>query len=251
MGNWTRQELLLAFNLYIETPFGKQHHRYPPIVNLAAKIERTPSAVAMKLNNFTSLDPSEKARGISGLTGASKLDRQIWSEFENDRQSLVLEIESLLGNEIGDNDSQLDYFNGRVESTDRETTVTSRRYQDFFRRVVLNSYEQCCCITGNPIPQLLRASHIVPWSASVENRLNPQNGICLVATFDAAFDKGLIAISDKYRLMVSSRIKDFSDNENVKNDFLKREGCEIRLPQKNLPDLEFLSWHRSEIANIS
>ena len=86
MANWSRQELLLALNLYLETPFGKQHKAYPPIVELARNIGRTPSAVAMKLNNLTSLDPSEKARGIRGLTGASKLDRMVWAEFENNRE---------------------------------------------------------------------------------------------------------------------------------------------------------------------
>ena len=96
VSRWTRKELLLALNLYFETPFGKQHKSYPPIVDLVKLIGRAPSAVGMKLCNFTSLDPSEKERGIAGLSGASKLDREIWSEFQNDRESFVNEIESVL-----------------------------------------------------------------------------------------------------------------------------------------------------------
>lgn len=249
MANWSRQELLLALNLYLETPFGKQHKAYPPIVELARNIGRTPSAVAMKLNNLTSLDPSEKARGIRGLTGASKLDRMVWAEFENNREELVLEIQASLEDENSEENDRL-LVSSDPNTTDRELVVKARRYQVFFRRVVLNSYGGRCCITGNPIPELLRASHIIPWRTSTENRLNPQNGLCLIATFDAAFDRGLIAISDNYRLMVSDKIKEFSDNENIKNDFLSREGNPIELPQKNLPDPRFLTWHREKIAGF-
>jgi hypothetical protein len=94
MSRWTREELLLALGLYFETPFGKQHKTHPPIVELAAAIGRTPSSVAMKLNNFTSLGPSEAERGIKGLTGASKLGREIWEEFEAVRERLVDELEA-------------------------------------------------------------------------------------------------------------------------------------------------------------
>jgi hypothetical protein len=65
MPHWTRDQLLAALNLYHRTPFGRQHKTYPPIVELAALMGRTPSAVAMKLNNFTSLDDAERARGTS------------------------------------------------------------------------------------------------------------------------------------------------------------------------------------------
>ena len=39
---WTRDELLLAFNLYLKLPFGKMHSTTPEIINLAKLIERTP-----------------------------------------------------------------------------------------------------------------------------------------------------------------------------------------------------------------
>jgi len=60
MSRWTRGELLLALNLYFETPFGKQHRGYPPIIELAERLGRSPSSVAMKLSNLTSLDPAER-----------------------------------------------------------------------------------------------------------------------------------------------------------------------------------------------
>lgn len=49
----------------------------------------------MKLNNFTSLDPAEAARGIKGLSGASQLDREVWQAFAKDPASIVEEMEAV------------------------------------------------------------------------------------------------------------------------------------------------------------
>lgn len=57
---WTRDELILAFNLYCKIPFGTIHIRNPQIIALAKVLRRTPSAVSWKLANFASLDPSLK-----------------------------------------------------------------------------------------------------------------------------------------------------------------------------------------------
>lgn len=53
---WTREQLLAAFALHCRLPFGEFHQHNPEIIALATVIERTPSAVAMKLSNFASLD---------------------------------------------------------------------------------------------------------------------------------------------------------------------------------------------------
>ena len=74
---WTREELILAINLYCKLPFGRLHRANPDIIHLAKLIHRTPSAVALKLVNFASFDPSLRARGIKGASNASKLDSQI------------------------------------------------------------------------------------------------------------------------------------------------------------------------------
>ena len=59
---WTRDELLVAFNLYCKTPFGRLHQRNPEIIRLASALGRTPSALAMKLVNFASLDPASATK---------------------------------------------------------------------------------------------------------------------------------------------------------------------------------------------
>src|SRR5260221_13952794 len=92
---WTREEQLLAFNLYCKLPFGQYHHRNPYIIKLAEALGRTPGAVAMKLGNFASLDPYHQKRGVKGLSHTSNADKAIWDEFQNDWNKAAIESESL------------------------------------------------------------------------------------------------------------------------------------------------------------
>lgn len=73
----------------------------------------------------------------------------------------------------------------------------------------MSNYINGCGITGISIPELLVASHIKFWSKNEKNRLNPSNGICLSATFDKAFDKGLIAIDSDFKVLFSSKLNKY------------------------------------------
>jgi len=88
---WTKEQLKLAFYLYCQLPFGKLDMRTPKVISLAKLIGRTPGAVAMKLNNFASLDPAITSTGRKGLEGASNLDREVWAEFHADWEKLAVE----------------------------------------------------------------------------------------------------------------------------------------------------------------
>ena len=93
---WTRDELLAACNLYFTLPFGQMHSRNPIIIKMAGALGRTPGSIAMKLVNFASLDPTHQARGVSGLKGRSRADREIWEEFRSQWDSAVAESEMVL-----------------------------------------------------------------------------------------------------------------------------------------------------------
>jgi putative restriction endonuclease len=97
-----------------------------------------------------------------------------------------------------------------------------------------------CGITGISIPELLVASHIKPWSIDEKNRLNPSNGICLSATFDKAFDKGLITVDSNFKVLFSNKLKKHLKEEFYKNEFERFENSRISLPIKFLPNEEFL-----------
>ena len=100
---WSREELLVTFNLYCRIPFAKTKANNPAVIEVAKLIGRSPAAVAMKLGNFGSFDPALKAQGITGLTRASKADKAIWNEFHKNWETLAVESEvastKLLGEE--------------------------------------------------------------------------------------------------------------------------------------------------------
>jgi predicted restriction endonuclease len=62
----------------------------------------------------------------------------------------------------------------------------------------MRTWNARCQLTSITDPDLLKASHIKPWAncTTVEERLDPMNGLLLSALWDAAFDRGLISFSD-------------------------------------------------------
>jgi predicted restriction endonuclease len=105
-------------------------------------------------------------------------------------------------------------------------------------------------MSGLPEKRLLNASHIVPWSKDKANRLNPSNGLCLSAIHDKAFDRGLITLTDDFRVLVSNQLK--KSNHPFLNDVLvSLDGKPIDLPERFTPNVEFVSYHRKNIFSES
>jgi len=121
--------------------------------------------------------------------------------------------------------------------------VKARLGQGFFRKMILAQYNTQCCITGLNVPEVLRASHITSWADDPENRMNPSNGLCLSATYDAAFDKHLISFDDDYRMILSPALKEYYTNLAFKEYFLNREGARISKPKHYCPDKVLLDQH--------
>ncbi len=107
MGNknppWTKDELVLALDLYLRVGFGSNAghvpESHPEVVALSQLLNRLPfhdsrpdaarfrnaNAVHMKLSNFLRLDPAYPG---AGLRAGSKKDVEVWNEFANDRNRL-------------------------------------------------------------------------------------------------------------------------------------------------------------------
>ncbi len=134
------------------------------------------------------------------------------------------------------------------EGKEKLAAVKVRVNQDIFRKMVLANYGGKCCVTGLSVPDVLRASHISPWAEDEKNRLNPENGLCLSATYDAAFDRHLISFDEHYRLIVSKAIKGHYTDAAAKSYFLDREGQTMTLPAKFLPSQSLLEKHRALLA---
>jgi len=142
-------------------------------------------------------------------------------------------------------DRDIDFSTKEGKEVLRETKA--RVNQRFFRKMLLATYETKCCVSGLNIPEVLRASHIVAWADDEDNRMNPTNGLCLSATYDAAFDRHLISFDEDYRMIISPSLKEYYSNEAFKTQFLAFEGKEINRPKRFCPDQAFLEDHRSKM----
>jgi putative restriction endonuclease len=244
---WTRDELILAFSLYLKLPFGKLHHGNPEIIQLAQILGRSANSVAMRLSNFASVDPYHQQRGIKGLTGGLRQVEPIWKEFINNKEELLFESEKILADiekqtietKFADILTGIENLKGETKIREIKTRVN----QNIFRQIVLANYDKKCAISGIDVPDLLVASHIIPWSQNEVERLNPENGICLSALYDRAYDKGLIGINEKFQIVISKELRSNEKKEYYPSFFAYLKGISLHLPKKYLPKKEFLQFH--------
>jgi len=259
---WTRDELLVALNLYHKLTFGQLHARNPVIMALADKFGRGANSVAMKLCNFASLDPALKLRGIKGLEGASALDRTVWQEFHanlNETAPASEEAFRHLFHARPSDDLEVSPKEGiritRCPSTgptEAEAMVKLRRGQQYFREAVINNSGGCCGVSRLAVRDLLIASHILPWGTHPAHRLDIRNGLCLSRLHDAAFDRGLISFDDDLRMLISPRLKSQLSQHSAKVNFGDYAGEALYFPDDAvLPDPVFLSEHRAKIFRKS
>lgn len=251
---WQYEESLVVFRLYCRTPFGRLHSRNPDIVDLAARIDRTPGAVAMKAANFASLDPEIRARNISGLGNVSAADRSLWDAFLENSEEVAAEAEAAYETLVGPMPEGADAApnpdtatHGLPVETERIGAAKLRRVQSFFRATVLTTYEHRCALTGLAIPELLNASHIVPWRLDEKRRADPRNGLCLNALHDRAFDRGFIGIDANYRVIVSPFIEAAAPGALQRTQFAELAGRPLSMPSRFHPDPEALAYHRDHI----
>lgn len=246
MKNWTREEEIVVFDLYCKIPFNKSSKNHPDVIRVANLIGRSPSSVNMKIGNFGSFDENLKQKGIVGLTNASKLDGEIWKEFNEHWDELSAESAQIIARML----TKTAPFINNTDiplGKEKETIIKQRVNQSFFRSAVLASYNCKCCITGLPFSDMLIASHIKPWKDSTDSeKTNPRNGLCLNALHDKAFDKGYITVKPNGQILISKDLKQ-NNSDIVKDYFLCYDGKMIHLPEKFLPDKVFLEYHNDVI----
>ena len=97
--DWSRDELILALDLYLRVPSAHGNKTNPEVQELSKILNllpihrgqdldddfRNPNGVGMKLSNFLRFDPSYEGKG---LKRGSRLEEEIWATFSGDLQRL-------------------------------------------------------------------------------------------------------------------------------------------------------------------
>ncbi len=243
MKNWSREETIIAFNVYCKIPFKDSSKTHPLVVKYAELLGRSPSALNMKIGNIGRLDPDLKAQGIKGLVHGAKLEEEVWQEFYDNPEQLAFESERLIAQlsqkSIEENlNIEIDNL---PQGLEKEAIVKQRVNQSFFRSAVMSSYNYRCCISGITVPSLLEACHIVGWSEDKLNRTNPKNGLCMNAFFHKAYDKHLLGISPDLKIVISEKLQVASSEQSFASYIRSINGKSILLPDKFLPQRELLA----------
>jgi predicted restriction endonuclease len=126
--------------------------------------------------------------------------------------------------------------------TEVERLVLQRRGQAVFRQALLDYWDGRCAVTGLNQTELLRASHIKPWTdcANDAERMDVFNGLLLTADWDAAFDAGLVTFDGDGATVFSPRLGEQA------LALLKQSGIRAgrSLTQSHH---RFLEWHATHV----
>jgi len=134
------------------------------------------------------------------------------------------------------------FHESQITATEKESIIMARVGQGQYRKRLLNKYENRCIVTGIDNRKVLMASHIKPWSVSLNHeRLDTENGLVLSANLDRLFDSGLITFDKNGRLFISS----FVGEENQKRLSITDKMCVDLKPSLKL--LEYMQYHQDII----
>jgi len=118
-----------------------------------------------------------------------------------------------------------------------------------FRKAVLKTYNNQCAVSGLKVESseeelLVDACHIVPFTQTSDDSIH--NGIALTPTMHRAFDNGLIAIDNNYRILVPKKLKDYHPSTGI----LQYANKAILLPRDEefYPSLQRLAEHRERFG---
>ncbi len=256
--NWTVEQITVVLYEYCRKPFGQFSGTKPFIEELGELIGRSSGAIVRKVGNLASFDPQMKARGVGGLTHAAKLDKVVWDKYYGHWDQLVIDAEMLLAKfrktELEDSLGLTVDMSNLPKGKERIQEVKKRINQDFFRKTVLSSYNNKCCITGINNPSLIEACHIVGWSEDEANRTNPRNGLSLNRLFHKAYDENFIGISPDYEVFVSekffgAKLKDVEESTiSFVRGFNRKK---LILPHRFYPDRDMLAMHYEKFCKCS
>lgn len=244
--DWSEIEDMACLYLYLKSGGKQLDDSSIEVKELAKAIGRSPAAVSFKSGNFRFIDPKSDRKGFKH---GSATDRRVWNSFSDDIDSCREVYEMLIDWPEASED---------ILQTEREINSGNYHIPDLYgmgkKRVgsikikldAMSNYSERCCVCGIEHPNLLIASHIIPWKDDEFKRADPRNVLLLCALHDKLFDKGLISLSDDYKIIVARLGPALIETNRV---IMYLDGKEISLPadKTKFPKLDYLDYHRKNI----
>jgi 5-methylcytosine-specific restriction protein A len=145
---WTRDELILALDLYSRAGKARQHD--PKIIALSKLLRsarggnpsdpslRSPASVHLKLQNFLRLDPSYRG---AGMAAGSHLEAEVWADFHHHPRrlhSVANGIRELIMSSAGEDEDEIEAPEGRLlvryhRSRERARELVARKKERALR----------------------------------------------------------------------------------------------------------------------
>lgn len=181
----------------------------PEVVELARKIATLPKEVSDAIKTIVSFMESPVGARHMRIAAANNehqdsqdygaIARQVVAKFVQGGQSAEKRFRPAVEQDLDEIESRYS-----DKPTERETLINARLGQGQYRKELLMLWDGACAVTGCDVGEVLRASHAKRWCDSNDGeRLDPANGLPLIATLDALFDAGLIAFNASGDMLVS------------------------------------------------
>ncbi len=166
-------------------------------------------------------------------------------EMRNGIRFKLLSVSKENEKSLSSNKSKQKYNSNRPTTTERRGLITSRVGQGYYRKRVLEKWNNKCSVTGCGIIKVLISSHIVPWRDSNDKeRLDPDNGLLLSPNLDGLFDRNLISFGNNGSIIISDTLT----NSDI--DLLGiNKKMKLRFVNKKMK--KYLKRHREKLVNIS
>lgn len=175
--------------------------------------------------------------------------RRVLDMLKNDPESRVDKHSSRGVWSFGDTEGPDTAEFPEAQTTEYETTTTTRNVGSGLRSAVLNAYNGNCLISDIDHPRLLDVAHILPWSEYPEHRQSPENVILLSKLHHAAFDAQLFTIDEEFRIRNSPKFT--TDSDFLRETLLEKEGERIEPPQSAELASENLREHNRSVDWLS
>jgi hypothetical protein len=250
-GQWSREEYILALDLYLNHPEITHDASDSAVQEVADLTGRSANSIALRLANFRHLDPN----GTDGMSNVGADCRDIWEEFYGQEDELAYRAEEIRDGLDAGQTTTSTSGSGQstttasgtetVETGETTSTQTVRRGQAKFRAAVRDRYDDQCVLCDIEKPTLLEAAHILEWENFEGERGDPANGLLLCRNHHQAFEQDLFTLSDEYAIVPRPDLT--FESQWLRSTITDRAGDELEFPN-DPPSSEYLGQYNERFS---